>query len=337
VATFFFETMTQADANTYHGAGLGVGSDLIIFSSGPASLATVLFNPLTVNGPPSVTVIYGGNSLTFADDATTIRGQLNLSLFPDNSQLYIGTTGNDSSVGTGGSDGLFGGLGDDTMSGGAGNDLLQGNQGNDVLSGGSGLNTLFGGQGDDSLDLTGGGASASATNFAQGNLGNDIDAGAGNDSITMGTGADTITGGAGNDTIVGGGGMGAGSHDMLSGGGGSDTFIFAAGTSVATLNSAEVITDWNGTTDSLKIGGLGTGVGVYHNDTLSAANFSSAITTADTALQGTHAGDKYIAVQVGTDVVVFADDTGAGHITSADDAIILTGRALSDIVATDFI
>jgi Ca2+-binding RTX toxin-like protein len=147
----------------------------------------------------------------------------------------------------------------------------------------------------------------------------------------MGTGADTITGGAGNDTITAGGG-GTG-HDVISGGGGSDTFVFAAGASAANLNTAEVITDWN-SGDSLKIGALGAGAGIYHADTLTASSFGAAITVADTALQTAGHGsgtDKYIAVQVGSDVIVFADTTAAGHISVGDDAIVLVGRSLTDI------
>jgi Ca2+-binding RTX toxin-like protein len=169
VANYFFETMTQAQASSFLNA-----ADRIVFSSGSASQATVLFNPLTFSGPPTITITYGGISLVFADDPTSVRGQ-GFTLFPDGSKLFIGLATNDVGVtGTAGGDALFGGDGNDVMDAGAGNDLLQGNQGNDVLTGGTGLNTIFGGQGDDSIILTGGGTSATATNFGQGNLGNDI-------------------------------------------------------------------------------------------------------------------------------------------------------------------
>ena len=149
----------------------------------------------------------------------------------------------------------------------------------------------------------------------------------------MGTGSDTINGGSGNDIIVGGGGA-----DLLTGGGGSDTFQFAVGSSPATGGggSGATITDWK-STDSLKIGALGAGAGVFHADALSASNFTAAISVADTQISTTHAGDKYAAVQVGSDVIIFADTSGPGHITSADDAIILTGRTLADVLASDFI
>jgi Ca2+-binding RTX toxin-like protein len=171
-----------------------------------------------------------------------------------------------------------------------------------------------------------------------GTVGSLIDGGNGADSITGSTAADTITGGAGDDIIVGHGGA-----DVLSGGGGSDTFKFAAADSLvsAGANGIVSITDWNNT-DSLQFtgggGAVGTGVGFYHNDTLTASNFSAAMTTADTQINSAHGGtDKYAAVQVGANVIIFVDTTGDHHITSADEAIILTGRSLTDVLATDFI
>jgi hypothetical protein len=83
----------------------------------------------------------------------------------------------------------------------------------------------------------------------------------------------------------------------------------------------------------LKVGIAGPGAGVYHNDSLTAVNFSGAVTAADTQIQTTHAADKYAAVQVGADVVVFIDTNADHHITTADDAIILAGRSLTDLIA----
>jgi hypothetical protein len=78
------------------------------------------------------------------------------------------------------------------------------------------------------------------------------------------------------------------------------------------------------------------GAAFFGSDTVVAANFNAAITQADTDLQA-HLTDKYIAIQVGSDVVIFADTTGVGHITSADDAIILTGKSLTDVTGANFI
>src|SRR5437899_7398484 len=130
--------MTAAQA-----AGYLQANDNLVFSTGTASQATVIFNPLTSNSLPSITLTYNGHSVTFGDDISVIRTQ-SLTLFPDSSKLYIGTTGDDAVSGTAGADGLFGGDGNDNLNGGLGNDLLQGKQGNDILTGRGGFDTIYG-------------------------------------------------------------------------------------------------------------------------------------------------------------------------------------------------
>jgi Ca2+-binding RTX toxin-like protein len=148
----------------------------------------------------------------------------------------------------------------------------------------------------------------------------------------MGAGADTITGGLGNDTITAGGG-GMGNHDVISGGGGADKFIFAVGQSVANINTAEVITDFV-TGDTLQIGALGHAAGAFFGgDTVTASSLNAGIAQANTDL-GAHI---YVALQVGSDVVVYIDSNADGHITAADDAIVLTGKALADITLANFV
>ena len=117
MASYFFDQMTQAQADTFLHA-----NDVIVFTSGSANQATVIFNPLTVNTPPSITLTVGANSLNFGDGNAVIRGQ-SLTLFPDGSKLYIGLATADTVTGTAAADGLFGGDGDDTMDGAGGNDL----------------------------------------------------------------------------------------------------------------------------------------------------------------------------------------------------------------------
>ncbi|MBS0362348.1 MAG: calcium-binding protein, partial [Proteobacteria bacterium] len=234
-----------------------------------------------------------------------------------------GNGGNNITTGASGSDSISTGNGNDTVHSGAGGDVISTGAGNDLIVF-SGQGAITGGDGDDTIQ----GASATQSSL--------IDSGAGNDSISLSTGADTITGGAGNDTISGGGATAGGvnSHDVLTGGGGNDIFIVGAGTSLANTNNAEVITDWQ-VHDQLKIGTLGAAGGLFNGDTVTAANFGAAVTQADADLQ-THA-NNYIAIKVGSDLVVFADTTADGHITSADDAVILQGRGLNDITAGDFI
>ena len=57
----------------------------------------------------------------------------------------------------------------------------------------------------------------------------------------------------------------------------------------------------------------------------------AAITAANTSPH--IAGDKYFAVQLGSDVVVFIDSNADHAITTADEAILLTGRTITDILA----
>ena len=170
---------------------------------------------------------------------------------------------------------------------------------------------------------------------------NNIDAGDGNDNVTGGGGSDTITGGTGNDTIVGGPGS-----DVLTGGGGNDVFVFHLidSTAVAIGNSVlgpggvaagiDQIRDWSGTTDHLAFfsdtaGTVKMAAGTSLNfGSATATDFTSAVATANSHL-GVSGG--YVAVQVGTDVVVFADTTLDGHITNADDAVTLVGKTLNDI------
>ena len=189
------------------------------------------------------------------------------------------------------------------MNSGAGNDVIT-FSGQGAISGGTGNDTITGG-----------------------NVASLIDGGSGNDSLTGGTAADAITGGQGDDTIVGGGGA-----DLLAGGGGADQFNFANHITQASLGSGgvAVISDWVNT-DSLKFGALGAGATFYHNDSLTATSFNNAIGVANGSAH--IAGDKYFAVQVGADVVVFADSNADHAIDSTDDAIILTGKTLADIVA----
>jgi Ca2+-binding RTX toxin-like protein/20S proteasome alpha/beta subunit len=58
------------------------------------------------------------------------------------SDLFAGTSGNDTLNGTPADDTIHGGAGNDTLNGGAGNDLLDGGTGNDTLAGGTGSDTF---------------------------------------------------------------------------------------------------------------------------------------------------------------------------------------------------
>ena len=256
-----------------------------------------------------------------------------------------GNQGNDTLDGGAGNDTIFGGQGNDSIIGGAGANLINGNLGNDTLSGAAGsANTLLGGQ---QNDLLIGGAGA---DFLNGNLGDDTIIGgggadtvfgeAGNDRITLGdassaadggSGADTITGGAGADTITG--GFGA---DDLRGGGGGDTFQFSVGHSGTTEGSLDRILDWTGgrstgPPDHIAFAGLASATPTTYLE-LKAANYGAAKLLADVQIA---AGNDYVAVQIGADVVLFVD-SGSNNGT-AEDAVVLVGRTLADIDYTNLI
>lgn len=66
---------------------------------------------------------------------------------------------------------------------------------------------------------------------------------------------------------------------------------------------------------------------------MTASSLNAGIAQANTDLT-THV---YVALQVGSDVVVYIDSNASGTITTADDAIILTGKSLADITLANFI
>ena len=254
-----------------------------------------------------------------------------------------GNQGGDYLDGGAGNDTIFGGQGDDSITAGGGANFVNGNLGNDTITGEAGsANTLLGGQ---QNDLLIGGAGADLLN---GNLGDDTISGgggadaifgeAGNDRITLGdggstadggSGADTITGGAGADTIIG--GLGA---DDLRGGGGADRFQFSAGHSGTTEGTVDRILDWaggrsGGPVDQIDFIGLAAATPTTYLE-LTASSFGAARALADGQIA---AGNNYVAVQVGADVVLFVDSGNNNGV--ADDALILVGRTLADIDYTN--
>ena len=144
------------------------------------------------------------------------------------------------------------------------------------------------------------------------------------DSVSGLDGPDSLNGGGGDDTLVGGGGA-----DSLSGGAGADMF-HVAGTA-ATADGVDHILDFGHVEDHLVFPG-----GIVATD----ANFATA-TAPDyaaaqvAALDAVSHGAAYIAVQVGADVVVFAN-TDSDPAT-LDAAVVLVGKTLADISTVDFV
>jgi len=229
----------------------------------------------------------------------------------------------------------------DTITGGAGNDTITAaaGHGTDVISVGDGNDVIDVHQTVGPQTIT---AGAGADTILSGSGNDNIHVGGGGDIIDGGAGSNTIAGGAGNDTIHG-GAHGVNGTDILTGGGGQDVFIVSAGDTLAsdgpstpTLGITQ-IRDW--TSSDLLDFGLAKGTSANFSET-TATDFNDAIVQANNHLgQG-----DFVAVQVGTDVIVFADTNtftsnstpptlgvSDHHITSDDDAVTLVGKTLADI------
>jgi len=138
-------------------------------------------------------------------------------------------------------------------------------------------------------------------------------------------GDDTLIGGNGRDTLVG--GVGA---DKLTGGLGDDTFVFAKGDTTWSLNSdagVDVITDWEAT-DRLSFGPSGGEIIHYGEQT--ATNWLAAATTAPQIMASQHL--SHLAMQVGTDVYVFAAPNG-----SVENVVKLANTTLDKISADNIL
>ena len=202
-------------------------------------------------------------------------------------------------TGTAGDDRLIAHGGDDSLSGGDGKDLLYGSNGNDTLDGGAGNDTVAGGDGADSLN-----------------------GGDGNDLLLGGWGADTLVGGAGNDTLAGGIG-----GNVLTGGAGNDTFFVEPRPGADGAAGLDHITDFTHGEDQLAFGDhLLLTDGKYATGT--AASYADALTLAKSQMAaGTF---DMTAIQVGGDVIVFAD---THHHDAVDAAVVLVGKTLADLSA----
>jgi Ca2+-binding RTX toxin-like protein len=337
MTAFTFRTISADQASGYSGA-----ADSLSFEDVLASRISVSFlvDQIAVTADDR-TVVFAP-ALAGDGDLTAGGG----------GRLLIGTAADESLQGGDAADGLYAGQGADTLDGGNGDDLLQGNQGADMLRGGGGSDVIYGGQGDDSI-VTGFGPTEA--NWAQGNRGDDTIVGVGSETIYGGQGSDRITGGPGDghlngnlgdDSLQGGVGadtlIGEGGRDLLTGGGGADVLVFEAGASTLTADGADIVTDWDAA-DRIRLpltGGYteiapapvnpdpyygGGGPGTPYT-------FATALAAAQEAVLMN--GDlRVVAVEVGADVVVYADADGQPGL---DLAIVLTGTSLEEINGLNF-
>ncbi|MBD2585313.1 putative Ig domain-containing protein, partial [Planktothricoides raciborskii] len=194
--------------------------------------------------------------------------------------------------------------GKDVIQGSEGADIVNGNQGNDIVKGNIGNDVLRGGQGADEVD------GESGDDVVNGNQDNDnLFGGDGNDLLRGGKGDDNLMGGNGDDVLCG--DMG---QDFLTGDGGSDTFVLRSGEAAAsTLNTADVILDFNSSEDKI---GLTDGV-TYQNLSFEAVNFGlgDASAIASVAIK---VDNKYLGIVQG----FTEEDLTASMFVKADDLIL---------------
>jgi Ca2+-binding RTX toxin-like protein len=137
------------------------------------------------------------------------------------------------------------------------------------------------------------------------------------EALTGGTGKDILDGGAGDDTLSGGGGA-----DLLHGGSGADVFTVSG--PVDAPDGLDQVQDFTTGEDSLDFGGLTATDTSFATDT--AVDYASALAAANAKMaDGTV---DVVAVQVGDDVIVFADTSGDA---GADEAVVLVGNTLTGV------
>jgi Ca2+-binding RTX toxin-like protein len=158
----------------------------------------------------------------------------------------------------------------------------------------------------------------------------DLKGGAGADSLSGGDGNDRLRGEGAGDTLSGGGGA-----DTLSGGAGADVLTGGAGHDVFVINAQlassptgfDRITDFTHGEDKLVFGEHLT---LTDTNFMTAAEADYADALAAATFQINSGVTDLVAVQVGSDVIVFAD---SGHHNHVDAAVVLVGRTLADLGA----
>jgi Ca2+-binding RTX toxin-like protein len=266
-----------------------------------------------------------------------------------------GNLGDDVVHAGGGNDQVFGEDGNDTLNAGDGDSFVDGGDGDDSIAAGLGSNTISGGNGDDTISsqsarvsqldggagddqifgagvLTGGDGNDTLNGHAADGtfVGVTLNGGVGDDLLKGSNENDSLSGGDGNDTLNAGQG-----NDTMSGGLGSDLFQFAsidARIPPANPSLHDSIIDWS-SADQLQFGSGGAPNNLSFAVAGTAQNYAEFsapdfITAFNMAVTQMAAGKAYVAAQVGSDVIVFADMDGAHD---AQEGVFLVGRSLTDI------
>jgi Ca2+-binding RTX toxin-like protein len=308
---------------------------------------------LTLTGAAASTSITGG-----AGNDTITGGAASDSL--------VGGSGDDSITGANGNDTITGGAGNDLMIGGAGTDTFNVDAGTDTISdwgasstadvlsissgaiakivvaaAGADITTFNPITNSGTLYIDGSAATGAVTitgstgvdSITGGSASDTINGGSGNDIINAGGGSNTVNGGDGDDIIIGGSAIdnitGGAGIDTITGGTGADVFTIAAGGStVATATAVtDVITDFVTTSDKIA---LVAGTSSNYSEVLTpAADLTTLLTAANTALDGTIL--LYFGVVGANGYLITDDSIGAG----ANNIIQLTG--VTDIAYGDII
>lgn len=196
--------------------------------------------------------------------------------------------------------------------------------------------TITGSAGNDTFIITEAGAASTGAVS--------ISAGAGNDTITVtlaGTdGTSAIDGGAGNDTITGSGDLdtitGGAGTDTMTGGAGANIYVFttAAHSNAATAGAIDIITDFVGGSNQIKVGATGdelnsqtlTTVAYAGMDTIDELNtlLNASSGTSTAKFDGT-GNDVALLTTSDARVIAAIDVDGNGSFTVADVVVELTG------------
>lgn len=239
-----------------------------------------------------------------------------------NVENVFGTQAADTLIGDAASNRLRGDLGDDVLNGGDGDDWLEGGEGSNTLEGGAGIDTVVYSAfapTSTSINLLTGVASFVTTN------GTFTDTLSGIENVIASDGADVIVGDAQHNALQGRdgadiltGGLG---QDFLDGGSGADTFVFASGDSTV----ADPDSIWFFLSEDR--------IQFTDGPAGSTTNYVELESPDPVALASLFAGDgvRYVAVQAGFDVQLYADlgDEGAGY----DTMIVLANSSLWSIDA----